>query len=284
MEVKILNIYNNEASPGSDLKGSHGEAFVITVSEKKILLDTGLNPEVLMHNMAGLEVEPDEIKKLFISHGHIDHTGGLIAFLESRTSSGPIPIVAHPDVREPKAIKGAGSLSPIGFPELSPALLETVEFQLSREPVEILPGLHSIGEIPLDERPEKPGLEPQAYHKINDQWEQDPILDDLSLALKTDQGLVIITGCCHAGLLNTCAKARRIFDDKIHAVIGGTHMMRYSDEEVEHVGDVLERDYATPQIYLNHCTGKKAVEQLRKRFGPDIVHDCFVGSELKYNC
>jgi len=247
MEIKILNVYNNDVLPGSDLEGSHGESFLITVGEIKILLDTGMKADVLANNMAKLGVDPDEIDKLIISHGHIDHTGGLTAFLESRTSSKPIPVIAHPDVREPKAIKVSESFNSIRFPELSPALLEKVQFQLSKETVEILPGFFALGEIALDERTEKPGSEPQAYHKVNDEWEWDPIMDDLSLVLKTDKGLVIITGCCHAGLLNTCAKARRIFGGDIHAVIGGTHMMRYSDEDVGHVGDVQERDYGTPQ-------------------------------------
>jgi hypothetical protein len=59
-------------------------------------------------------------------------------------------------------------------------------------------------------------------------------------------------------------------------------MLEYSKEDVEHVGDVLEKVYATPKLYLNHCTGKRAIEQLKVRFGPDIVHDCLVGTELTF--
>jgi metal-dependent hydrolase (beta-lactamase superfamily II) len=59
-------------------------------------------------------------------------------------------------------------------------------------------------------------------------------------------------------------------------------MLAYSKEDVEHAGDVLEKVYGTPQLYLNHCTGKQAIEQLRTRFGSDVVHDCFVGTELTF--
>ena len=69
---------------------------------------------------------------------------------------------------------------------------------------------------------------------------------------------------------------------KIKAIIGGTHMLKYSEEDVDHVGDVLEKTYQTPEMYLNHCTGQKAIDQLRNRFGSDIVHDCFAGSELAF--
>lgn len=280
MEARILNAYNNDVLPGRGFKGSHGESFIITVGERKILLDTGWKPRVFLHNLARLVVDPDAIEMLVLSHGHRDHTGGLAAFLAARTSSTPLPIIAHPEVGETKALKAAGLYLPLGLPKLTRELEAKVTFELSREPVEIPPGLHTTGEISLAERHEKPGLEPRAYHKANGKWECDPILDDLSLVLKTDKGLVIITGCCHAGLLNTCAKAVRTLGGKIHAVIGGTHMMRYSREDVEHVGDVLEKDYGFPELYLNHCTGGRAIEQLKKRFGPEMVHDFFVGDEI----
>lgn len=283
MEVKVLNLYNNDALPDKGLQGSHGESFLITVGDINVLLDTGMKGDVLLGNMARLEISPDDIGKLVISHGHIDHTGGLSSFLEARKSPDPIPLIAHPEVREPKALKAGASFAPIGFPELGPPLLEKVRFELSADKVEIAPGLYSIGEVPLDERKEKPGAEPAACHQVGGEWEWDPVVDDLSLALRSDHGLVIVTGCCHAGLLNTCARAVRIFGGMIHAVIGGTHMMRYTEEEVEHVGDVLEKDYGLPRIYLNHCTGRKAILQLRERFGPEKVHDCLVGTELVFN-
>ena len=119
-----------------------------------------------------------------------------------------------------------------------------------------------------------------AFHKVDGQWEWDPVIDDLSLVLQTEEGLVLITGCCHAGLLNTCARATQLFNDKIKAVIGGTHMLEYSEEDIGHVGGILEKVYGTPELYLNHCTGKRAIEQLRRKFGPEVVRDCHVGTEL----
>jgi metal-dependent hydrolase (beta-lactamase superfamily II) len=59
-------------------------------------------------------------------------------------------------------------------------------------------------------------------------------------------------------------------------------MIEYSREDVEHVGNVLEKTYGTPLLYLNHCTGRKAIDQLRSRFGLDVVRDCFVGTELAF--
>jgi 7,8-dihydropterin-6-yl-methyl-4-(beta-D-ribofuranosyl)aminobenzene 5'-phosphate synthase len=145
-----------------------------------------------------------------------------------------------------------------------------------------LPGLFTSGEIPAAERPEKLGVASQAFHKVDGHREWDPVIDDLSLILQAKEGLVIVNGCCHAGLLNTCARATKLFSKKIKAIIGGTHMVEYSTEDVKHVGDDLENMYGTPELYLNHCTGKEAIEQLRTRFGSAIVHDCFAGSELTF--
>lgn len=282
MDVKIVNIYNNEALPTKGLESGHGESFHITTGDQEILFDSGWKGKKLMHNMNKLGINPNKIDKLVFSHGHSDHTGGLPAFLKARTVSTPIPIIAHPAFLEPKSVKMLIFHFPMGFPKLSEKFKEKVEFQLTKNPVEVLPKLSTVGEITIVERQEKPGIEKRVFHKVDGQRKWDPVIDDLSLVLQTKDGLVLITGCCHAGLLNACAKATKLFNDKIKAILGGTHMVNYSREDVEHVGDVLENLYGTPELHLNHCTGKEAIEQLRKRFGSEIVHDCHVGTELVY--
>jgi 7,8-dihydropterin-6-yl-methyl-4-(beta-D-ribofuranosyl)aminobenzene 5'-phosphate synthase len=282
MDAKIVNVYNNEALPANDLKSGHGESFHITIGDQEILFDLGWKGNRLMHNMNKLGINPDEIDKLVFSHGHTDHTGGLPAFLKARTVSTPIPITAHPAVLEPKSAKILIFHMYMGFPKLSKELKEKVEFQFTKSPVEILPKLSTTGEITIEERQEKPGIENNVFHKVDGQRKWDPVIDDLCLILQTKDGLVIITGCCHAGILNACAKATKLFNNKIKALLGGTHMLRYSREDVKRVGDVLENLYGTPELYLNHCTGKKAIEQLENRFGLEVVHECHVGTELVY--
>jgi 7,8-dihydropterin-6-yl-methyl-4-(beta-D-ribofuranosyl)aminobenzene 5'-phosphate synthase len=274
MNVKIVSVYNNEVLPSKGLKSGHGQSFCITLGDRKVLFDVGWKGSKLMHNMKRLGINVDEIDKLVLSHGHRDHTGGLNAFLKARTAAKPMPVIAHPSVLEHRSAKIWIFHIPIGLSDLSRELAEKTEMQLTKEPVEVFPKLSTTGEISIAERPEKPGIATNVFHK----W--DPAIDDLSLILQTRGGLVIMTGCCHAGLLNTCAKATRLFVEKIKAVIGGTHMLEYSEEDVKHVGDVLENLYGTPELYLNHCTGGKAIRQLMNRFGLEIVHDCFAGTEL----
>lgn len=282
MDVRIVNIYNNKVLPAKGLKSGHGESFYITIGNKEALFDVGWKGRRLMHNIKRLGISVDEIDKLVFSHGHRDHTGGLQAFLEARTRDTPIPVITNASALEPKSRKMLIFHLSMGLPKLSKELKEKIEFQFTKNPIEIFPKLSTTGEISIVERPEKPGIAKNVFHKVDGQQKWDPVIDDLSLILQAKDGLIIMTGCCHAGLLNTCAKATHLFNDKIKAILGGTHMLEYSKDDVEHVGNALENLYGTPELYLNHCTGEKAIMQLRNKFGSEIVHDCHVGTELVF--
>jgi len=279
MDARIINVYNNEALPGKDLKSGHGESFHITIGDMQILFDVGWKGRKLMYNAKLLGINADDIDVMVLSHGHRDHTGGLKSFLKARTVGTQMPIYAHPNALEPKMGRKWIFRIPMGL-QIDPKLAEKIQFKLAKKPAEVSPALFTTGEIALKERLEKPGIAKAVFHKVDGQWKWDPVIDDLSLVLQTKEGLILITGCCHAGLLNTCARALQLFNNKIKAIIGGTHMLEYSEEDISHVGEILEKVYGTPELYLNHCTGKIAIEQLRRRFGPEIVHDCHVGTEL----
>jgi 7,8-dihydropterin-6-yl-methyl-4-(beta-D-ribofuranosyl)aminobenzene 5'-phosphate synthase len=100
--------------------------------------------------------------------------------------------------------------------------------------------------------------------------------------LNAKDGLVLIMGCCHAGILNVCKKATALFKKNISAIIGGAHMAEYSPQDVAHVAKTLKDSYGLPELYLCHCTGNKAISQLREKFGQEKVHDFFVGDELNF--
>lgn len=282
MNAKITNIYNDKILPKRGLKGGRGECFHITVGDKAALLDTGYKGNMLMRNIHALRLNVDEIDKVVLSHGHRDHTGGLASLLEARTVTAPLPIIAHPDALEPRSLKILLVHIPMGMPKPSKKLADRMDFQLTKNPVEVFQKLSTTGEIPIPERYEKQGIARRVFRKVDGRREWDPVIDDISLVLHAKDGLVILTGCCHAGLLNICTKATELFKRKIKAIIGGTHMIEYSKEEIKRVADLLENTYGTPELYLNHCTGEKAIEQLRTKFGSDMVHDCFVGSELVF--
>ena len=268
MEVKVLNVYNNEALPGQNFRSGHGESFLITAGSREILLDTGWKGNILMQNIRALGIDVNAIDKIIFSHGHRDHTGGLPSFLEARTDTTPLPVIAHPDALEPKWGKKLIFHFSLGMPKLRQDLAQKVEFQLARDPEEVLPRLSTTGEIPVVERTEKPGIAGNAFHKVDGKRVWDPVIDDLSLVLQAKDGLVMITGCCHAGLLNACARTTKLFGGPIRAIIGGTHMLAYSRTMLSTWEMCWRRSMGLPQLYLNHCTGKEAIEQLRTGLDP----------------
>jgi len=287
-DIEIINLYSNIARPGSNLTGDHGQSFLIKTGDERILMDTGSSGKILLHNMRSLGIEPDMITSIILSHGHYDHTAGLPDFLDARTKSDPLQVVAHPDIREKKRLKFLFIKRSIGFPELTAEQEAKLNFIFDKEPRE-MEHLRTTGEI--KERKERDGVEPNAQHLENGKFVVDPVHDDLSVIISTASGQVIITGCAHAGILNICNHAKKTSDQPIRAIIGGTHMVRYSEEEVMTIADKLEKDYDHPDLYLNHCTDKlpvkflkqtKAIDILRKRFGEEKVKNCFVGTRLSF--
>jgi 7,8-dihydropterin-6-yl-methyl-4-(beta-D-ribofuranosyl)aminobenzene 5'-phosphate synthase len=116
MDVKITNVYNNEVLPEKGLKSGHGECFHFAMGGKQVLLDAGWKGKKLMHNMKKLGIDTDDIEKLVLSHGHVDHTGGLKSFLEARKAQEPLQIIAHPSAMEPKSMKIFVFHIPLGLP------------------------------------------------------------------------------------------------------------------------------------------------------------------------
>lgn len=291
MNVAIINLYSNEKEGNSILKSDHGQSFLISIGDEKILFDLGKKSDILLHNMAELQISPDSITKLVLSHGHNDHTGGLPGFIDKLSKNQKLPLFAHPDFQETKIGKLAFIKIPLGCPDLTQEQKERLDFDLSKQPQQIAPNLKTTGEI--KERDEKDGVEPNAMHFENGSLVVDPILDDISLVLSTKKGEVIIAGCAHSGILNICKYVKKTTKRKIIAIIGGTHMVRYTKEEVMHVADQFENEYDYPDLYLNHCTDKlpiplvkktKAIDILRKRFGREKVKNCYVGTKITFEC
>ena len=283
MIVKILNVFNNNVLPETSLKGKHGNAFYFEMEDERFLFDTGADGNILLHNLNELNISPDYIDKIIFSHGHDDHTIGLHDFMKARTIQDKITIIGHPLLTEKKYLRFLRlRISYIGFPKLDQDIENKINYTLSRNSIQINGYLSTTGEI--TNRPFKDGTAKYMVHRENGKWVKDPLLDDLSLVLKTTKGLVLICGCCHAGLLNTCAHVTKIFKEPISTIIGGTHMMFFSKKEVLHVAESLKRDYNSPQLYLNHCTGKRKIKILKQYFGAKIVKPCVVGTELRFEC
>ena len=273
---RIICVVNDTALPDSGLQSEHGLSMWIETPEGVALWDSGGSSEVLQHNLQTLGLDPDRIRALALSHGHNDHTGGLGFLLETNPD---LPVYAHPDILRPRFSRKNGAYLSMGLPERSKGLKEHGQLYLSDQPVEILPGLWTSGEI--RERAELEGRSANHFIKIDGAWEADPYRDDMSLVLETTGGILLICGCCHAGLLNTLRQVRQQFTQPMRAVLGGTHLISADGTALRHVIAILQNECPQTSFYLNHCSGEEAIQRLESTFG-NRVNRFPAGSEFSF--
>ena len=263
--MKITCVVDDRISPGSACRAEHGASFWIEIEGRQVLFDTGQSGPVLLHNLAALGLEPGRLEALILSHGHYDHTGGLAALLDRRPG---LPLYAHPDLFRPRYRKTDTGPRPIGPALDREAAARSAQLRLGTEPVEVVPGLWTSGEIADRSQPEGRS----AYHIVREgrRWVADPYRDDLSVVIETADGPVLVCGCCHAGLLNTLAHVHARFGQAPVAVVGGTHLIHADGPTMQQVIDVLA-GYGPPRLWLSHCTGERGFLALRAAFGPQVT-------------
>ena len=274
--MKLTCLVDNAVEPSSPFWGEHGLAFLIETRDGRVLFDTGASGELLLHNLKAAKVDPASISALALSHGHRDHTGGLAAFLERR---GSLPVYyAHPDLLQERFSQRKGALEPIGLPMAAGALLrQQAELQLSPTPREILPGVWTSGEITA--RSEFEGRGTGHLVREGEELVPDPYRDDMALVLEGSEGLVLISGCAHAGILNILLQVQSNFGEAPVMLVGGMHLTSAGEQELHHLIEKLPR-LGPPVLHPNHCTGWKACLVLAGAL--ERVTPCPAGTVLEF--
>ncbi len=220
MPTRLTVLCDNAVSPQMGLLGEHGFSCLIEAGNGHYLFDTGQGLAIA-HNCQVLGKNLEGLQAIVLSHGHYDHTGGLPDVLHR---TGPVRVVAHPDLFRERYRTVAGHRRFIGLPYRQ-AHLESLgaEFFFTPEWTEIGAGLFATGEIPRRDgciRADS-GLVMIGEHGE----EPDPLADDVSLVVSTKHGLVLLLGCAHAGLANILRYVlEKTGRDRIYAVLGGTHL------------------------------------------------------------
>jgi len=253
-------------SPPKLLLAEHGLSCLLKVyagtEEHLVLFDAAVSPTCFFHNADLLQVDLSKVESVALSHGHFDHFGALVEFLNRATKG--IPFVLHPDAFLQRRINIPGIARVADFPTLDEIALKKTGTALHK--VKEASTLASdlilvLGEVERVTAFEK-GF-PWVEAKIDDKWVVDPFRDDQGVAVKVkDKGLVVIGGCSHAGIINTVKHAQKVAQaDKVHAVLGGFHLTGPIFEPI--IGATIEEmkkigpDFVAPM----HCTGWKAITQ-----------------------
>ena len=263
MGLKVSVLVENTVGVSTGVVAEWGLAMLLDFGDECILLDTGEQGNIVK-NAKAQGIDLGQVDKLVLSHGHYDHTGGLMAFLKDK---GPISVYAHPEVFMGHYSQRSSASSPryIGVPYCLEQL-ESVgaNFIWQREPVKIRTDLWLSGEIPRFTDFEQ--IDNALVNKEGLQFVQDQIPDDLSLFYESEKGLVILFGCAHAGLVNIVEHAKKVTGiDKVRAIVGGTHLGPASPEQKEETIDYLKK-LNLEVLAPNHCTGLPMVGRLAAEF------------------
>ena len=249
----------------------HGFSALVEIRKggrvRRLLFDTGVTPDGCAGNLRRLGKDPAGIEAIVCSHGHFDHTTGLSGLI-GRLGRTSMPVLIHPEfwARRRLAIPGG---EPVELPTTSRRALEEAGFGIieQRQPSFLYDRSVLItGEVDRTTGFEKGFPVHQAWR--GGSWQPDPlILDDQALiAHVAGRGLVVLTGCGHAGVINICRYARRLTGvEKLHAVIGGFHLTGPLFEPV--IGDtVTALEQLAPEVIVPaHCTGWKATHAIARR-------------------
>jgi 7,8-dihydropterin-6-yl-methyl-4-(beta-D-ribofuranosyl)aminobenzene 5'-phosphate synthase len=280
LKLNVLVDNNTLTQIDADFRGEPGLSFYIECDSKKILFDTGYS-DLFIENAHKMNITLQDIDYIVLSHGHLDHTWGLVSLIQLYTTwvmqeftvKRPI-LVSHPEVFLPKILKKTWQIgSLLNKDEIS----RRMDLRLSKSPVWITKKLVYLGEI--EKSNDFEGLKSIGKVKKESVWTGDYILDDSALAYKSKDGLVIITGCSHPGICNIIRYAKKICNEtRIIDIVGGFHLQNPPEKQLKGTLDYFEK-LNPPLIHPCHCTDLKSKIALSKVVK---IEEVGVGLKLQY--
>jgi 7,8-dihydropterin-6-yl-methyl-4-(beta-D-ribofuranosyl)aminobenzene 5'-phosphate synthase len=265
MTVRLTTLCENTAGKFGFM-GEWGLSILVEYGEDRVLLDAGMT-DTIVRNAHAARIDMRDVTQLVISHGHIDHTGGLRPLL--RQVRREIEIYAHPDIWGKKySFRPEMPEEPKNFIGI-PFQKEELEylgasFRYAKDPVWLSDHMVTTGEVPMVTDFEH--IDKNLYVETENGYAPDALADDQALVVKTPNGLVVVLGCAHRGMINTLLRAQSVTGiEKIKAVVGGTHLMRANDEQLSRTASML-KELGVEKIGVSHCTGMGPAARLAQIF------------------
>ena len=265
--LKVTVLVTNLGGDPYEGDGEWGYSALVEVDGHKILYDTGLSADLVLRNAKALKIDLSGVEDVVLSHNHYDHVGGLMSLRRELSKINPRAISrvhVGAGIFEPRWSESGEDRN--GLRLIRAEYLATGgAFVVHDKPTELFPGVWLTGPVPRtnDEKNWTPGLSldtPQGRREDN-------VPEDSALLFNTGRGMIILTGCAHAGIVNITEYARRIIGNKpIVAMIGGLHLFSASDQTLAWTGAKL-KSYGVLSLLAGHCTGIEATFRLRESLG-----------------
>ncbi len=246
--------------------GEWGFSALVEADGHRMLVDTGLRPETVLQNAREMKIDLSDVQEVILTHNHGDHVGGLMTLRRELMKKNPAALsVAY-------VAKGIFYSRPTTEGEDNQMIAIRKEYEATggkfiehADAFQIFPGAWLSGPVPR-KYPEH-NWSVKGKVQTPEGLVEDTIPEDQSLVLNTPQGLVVVTGCGHAGIVNILTYATTKFADRpVYAVVGGLHLFPAKDEQVDWTADEFKQ-FRVANLLGAHCTGIEAVYRLRERAG-----------------
>jgi 7,8-dihydropterin-6-yl-methyl-4-(beta-D-ribofuranosyl)aminobenzene 5'-phosphate synthase len=246
--------------------GEWGFAALVEADGHRILVDTGAKPDTVLLNARQLNLDLSDVREVILTHNHDDHTGGLLTLRRELMKKNPAALsIAHvgKGIFYSRPAEGNGKEDNVMIGLRKEYEATGGKFVEHDGPAELFPGAWLTGPVPRI----YPERNWSATGKVQTPagLVEDTIPEDQSLVLNTDKGLVMVSGCGHAGVINTMTFAEKEFPSTpVYALIGGFHLFAATDQQLDWTADKL-KDFGVSYLIGAHCTGIEAVYRIREK-------------------
>ena len=263
MSVKITALSEN-ISENSCLQADFGLSIHINYNGKSIMLDAGSTGKCL-ENAEKLGIDLSALDAIVLSHGHFDHTDGVVHLIENGITNVPLYFNRYMFSERYWYKKDDGDYYFPTMSGLSPQYLQRnkVPFMgvctdvfkpFADENIYIVSGIERTCEFEE--------ICPDDFIKVNNEYVVDDYKDECILVIDDEDGLVVVTGCGHHGVINICTYAQKLFNKPVKAFVGGTHLLAFGPERTEKTIESL-KELPLRLLAVGHCTGPMAMEALK---------------------